>query len=285
MASAEPAANSTPQDVAPAQTEVVTPPVVAPQAATAPAPVNNDPWWRYVLLGLLLFPMGFAAGQFWRHNKGMRKSSFAPTIERPKPRAVPARAAPENDQPAAPEPLPGAFDEELERAEAAQLPPLRHALETTSLSVTLVNALLSYQLTLTNASRQMIRDIRIAGDIVSAHSSQSMEEQLSGPDGNAVLHTVSGLLPGQSIFLNGQLRMPIAAIRPVKREHAMLFIPLIRMRIEAEGLASALVQTCVVGQHPAGPGAGLRPFRLDAGPRVYTEIGQRTLQPAAQAAA
>ena len=41
----------------------------------------------------------------------------------------------------------------------------------------------------------------------------SMEEQLAGPGGMAApLHQIPALLPGQSTFLNGQLRLPISAI-------------------------------------------------------------------------
>ena len=265
----------------PAAVDTPAPATTAPAPSAATAADSGASWWRYLVVLLLLIPMGIACFLFLRQNRGRTERVLVMPIERPKPRAVPSQ-----DEPAAPEaPAPMLTVEEPEEEEAP-LGPLRHALETTSLSVSLVNATLAYQLTLTNTSSQMIRNVTIYGDLVSAHSSLSMEEQLAGPGGMATpLHQIPALLPGQSTFLNGQLRLPISAIRPLRRDQAVLFVPLARMRIEAEGLEGALVQTCVVGQKPAGPGAGLRPFRLDTGPRIYAEIGQRTLDvPTPQAA-
>ncbi|AZI36824.1 hypothetical protein [Caenibius tardaugens] len=249
-------------------------------------------------MALLLIPMAIGGYLFWRHNQGSRRTLAVEEIERPQPRPIPApasAAAPEPSPPArirgpapAPEPVAVAPVPQSEDAAPASTPlgPLRYALETTSLSVSLVNATLSYQLTLTNTSQQMLRDLAIHGDLISAHASISPEEQFAGPLGTQPpQHRIQALLPGQSTFLNGQLRLPISAIRPLRRDSAVLFVPLARLRIEAVGLDSALVETCVVGQKPAGPGAGLRPFRLDTGPRVYAEIGQHTLdQPTSQAA-
>jgi hypothetical protein len=278
---AEPAAPETvlPPAPAPMETPAVTArpvPVIAPAPpATAAVETSDSGWWRYLVVALLLIPMGVAGFLFWRQNRGRREGVFVLPIERPKPRPVTLPEEPASVQ-----------DEVVAEEEPVFAGPLRHALESTSLSVSLINATLSYQLTLTNTSGQMIRNVAIFGDLVSAHASLSVEEQLAGPGGtHAPLHLIPALLPGQSTFLNGQLRLPISAIRPLRRDEAVLFVPLARMRIEAEGLEGALVQTCVVGQKPAGPGAGLRPFRLDTGPRIYAEIGQRTLDlPTPQAA-
>lgn len=286
---------------APSPTVSEAPPPV--QSAAAAEPVaettgSGTAWWRYALMALLLIPMGIGGFLFWRHNQGNRRTLAVEEIERPKPRPIPAPAStatPEPSPPArirapspAPKPVAAAPLPQSEDAVPASAPlgPLRYALETTSLSVSLVNATLSYQLTLTNTSQQMLRTLTIHGDLISAHASISPEEQFAGPVGTQPpQHRIQALLPGQSTFLNGQLRLPISAIRPLRRDSAVLFVPLARLRIEAEGLESVLIETCVVGQKPAGPGAGLRPFRLDTGPRVYAEIGQHTLdQPASQAA-
>lgn len=288
-ASAERTAEPATAEIAPSPAPAPVP-VEAPAATARPAPViapsppvpeaveaSDSGWWRYLIVFLLLIPMGIAGLLFWRQHRGRREAVSVLPIERPKPRPA-AAAVPEE-----PATVPDAVEDVEEPVFAG---PLRHALETTSLSVSLINATLSYQLTLTNTSGQMLRNVAIFGDLVSAHASLSVEEQLAGPGGaHAPLHLIQALLPSQSTFLNGQLRLPISAIRPLRREGAVLFVPLARMRIEAEGLEGALTQTCVVGQKPAGPGAGLRPFRLDTGPRIYAEIGQRTLDlPTPQAA-
>ena len=55
---------------------------------------------------------------------------------------------------------------------------------------------------------------------------------------------------------------------------------LARLRVEAStaaGTSLVQVQTWVVGELPEAPGAALRPFRLDLGPRTYSRLGQRAV--------
>ncbi len=280
---------------APAQTTAPTPRPTAPEAGIAD---TGTAWWRYLVIALLVAMMGIAGVLFWRQRRSKAQFEEIMAIERPRLHPAPAAAGNGNTGNVE-SPLPEAGPE-MGEVPAVEIPaaadtlaepdiaggPLRTALETLNLSVSLVNATLSYQITVTNASDRPVHNVAVFGDLVSAHSSLSIEEQLAGPGrAGAPLHQAAGLLPGQSASFSGQLRLPISAIRPVRREQAVMFIPLARMRIEAEGLEAAVVQTCVVGQKPAGPGAGLRPFRLDTGPRVYPDIGLRALDlPTPQAA-
>src|SRR5690606_1750871 len=75
-----------------------------------------------------------------------------------------------------PEPLPAVADDE----DNEELPerPLRIALEPARLSVSLLNATLSYRILLTNLGDVPLRDISIDGDMISAHASLSQEEQI-----------------------------------------------------------------------------------------------------------
>ena len=306
----------TPPAEAPAPASVEAAPVTPPASSAAPAPTASTPaptqttappplpaapetstadsgtaWWRYLVAALLVAMMGIAGVLFWRQRRSKAQFEEIMAIERPHLRPAPAPAQIESDDTGEVEsPLPEAGEipataDTLAEPDIAD-GPLRTALETLNLSVSLVNATLSYQITVTNASDRPVHNVAVFGDLVSAHASLSIEEQLAGPGRTgAPLHKAAGLLPGQSASFSGQLRLPISAIRPVRREQAVMFIPLARMRIEAEGLEAAVVQTCVVGQKPAGPGAGLRPFRLDTGPRVYPDIGLRALDlPTPQAA-
>jgi hypothetical protein len=201
---------------------------------------------------------------------------IAPPIERPRPRPQPASVA--EPSPAPPQPAPA--EEEAPELAASAASPLRCALEATRLSLTLLNVTLSYRLTLHNLSNGIIRDITVGSDLVTAHASLPMEQQVAGAE--QILqpqHRVPLLLPGQNTQLSGDLRLPIPAIHPLRRAEAVMFVPLLRLRIDAEGQDQIVLQTVVIGQKPAGPGAGLRPFRLDLGPRIYGEIGHRLLSP------
>lgn len=251
----------------------------APAATAQSGSITESATFRWgmlaALLVLVLATIALAWHRFVRSDSGVS----VPVIEPPRPRTpqpapTPAEPGLTPAQAKAREIEEALDQEELEEAAL----PLRCAFEVTRLSVTLMKATLAYRITLTNMSDRLIRDVSVGGDMVSAHSSLSMEQQMAN-EGEAleIQHKVPAMLPGQSIFLSGDLALPIRAIRVVRKGDAALFVPLARLKIEAEGLEMALLRTSLVGQRPSGPGAGLRPFRLDLGPRIYSEIGQKTL--------
>lgn len=147
------------------------------------------------------------------------------------------------------------------------------------MTATLVNATLSYQLSLTNHTTAPLAGVSVVGDMVAAHASRPASELLS-VDGHPLppLHRINMLHPGESVTLKGELRLPLSAITPIFRGEAALFVPLARLR--AEGMAESGERvssggTFLVGQ--TAPQAKLSPFRLDLGPRLYQHLGQRLL--------
>jgi hypothetical protein len=257
----------------------------APQSAeTAPAnvtsPAGHIPWWVWLAALVVVGVIGAAAGWMWR---GRRSEVFLlpPPIERPRvPEHVPERSGPPAElpkapAPRAPQPLPVAAieDDDEEPVESA----LRIALEPARLSVSLLNATLSYRLLLTNSGDHALRDISIDGDMISAHASLSQADQVAAPNSKLEnRHLVRTLSPGETKVVSGDFALPLPLIRPIRKGDATLFVPLARLRIVAGGAdTQVLVQTSVVGQRSQRPGGGLRPFRLDLGPRIYSELGQR----------
>jgi hypothetical protein len=88
------------------------------------------------------------------------------------------------------------------------------------------------------------------------------------------------LAPGESAEFTGDFRLPLTAITPIRSGEAAFFVPLARLRVEAStpsGSPLVEAQTFVVGELPEAPGAALRPFRLDLGPRNYARVGQRAV--------
>ena len=141
------------------------------------------------------------------------------------------------------------------------------------LSLTLMNATLAYRLAVTNRSGSPVEGLQITADMISAHASMSREEQLSGPaSAAATTQQIDHLEPGESRIVQGEFRLPFPQIVPIRQGNAALLMPLARFRL-ASGDAAPLVRTFVVGQ--PGSGAGLQPFRLDLGPRVYPKLAQR----------
>lgn len=150
------------------------------------------------------------------------------------------------------------------------------------LSATLVNATLAYRLHLTNGGDQPMTDLAVSGDMIAAHASRPVDEQLGTAGGAALppLHRVETLAPGQSVTLTGDIRLPLAAIRPIRRGDAALFVPLARIEAHGQAIDGSTISTrgtFLVGQEPDAGSERLQPFRLDLGPRVYAHVGQRLL--------
>ncbi|MEO6716194.1 MAG: hypothetical protein ABIM50_02965 [Novosphingobium sp.] len=149
------------------------------------------------------------------------------------------------------------------------------------LSATLMNTVLNYELTVSNTGPDAVNAIVIGGDMIAAHASLPSRAQLElGGNSIAPLHTIAALEPGESLVLKGEFKLPLTAITPIRNGNAALFIPLARFRLEAMGkfgLPFSISRTFVVGEDQDRPGAALKPFRLDLGPRLYSHIGQREL--------
>ena len=274
----QPAAPRAERTAAPREAATASPyPATVQLPALPPAAAASSSWtdkWPWLLGGFVLAWLIAGLAWLWRQRHETGGRLLAPPIERPRPRAAADDATAEPSPPPA-DPGP---EEELAELAANGASPLRCTLEATRLSLTLLNVTLSYRLTLHNLSGGIIRDITVGSDLVTAHASLPMNQQMAGAE--QVLqpqHSLPLLLPGQNTQLSGELRLPIPAIHPLRRADAVMFVPLLRLRIDAQDLDQIVLQTVVIGQKPAGPGAGLRPFRLDLGPRVYGEIGHRLL--------
>ena len=158
-------------------------------------------------------------------------------------------------------------------------------LEAQRLTTGLVNATLAYRISLVNRGREAIGPVSIASDIIAAHASRSAGEQLAlDPQTVEPRHQFLSLFPGESITLTGEVRLPLAEIRPIRKGNAALFVPLARFRIvaaEKDKPPRVSTRIFVIGESPEQPGGRLRPFRLDQGPRTFSRIGQRDVTVAA----
>lgn len=218
--------------------------------------------WLWLLAGGVVLALGAGAVWFRLREKPFVRSTPAPVIERP--RIEPSTSAPAEPNLSAAVPTPAP---KLPTNESLEL-----ALEPLKLSLTLMNATLSYRLEIANPSLAPLENLGIEADMISAHASLPREQQLAGPGLQApTRHRIDRLEPGESRIVEGEFRLPFPQIVPIRQGNAALLLPLARFRAQAQG-AKAVVRTFAVGQ----PGAsGMQPFRLDQGPRVYPQLVQR----------
>jgi hypothetical protein len=251
-----------------------------PGSTTAPAPIVAPPatswpeWLPYAAAALasLLAALG---GLIW----WLRRKTDAPVIvafERPIVSAAPTA----EPVPVAAAPIPVADAVALTEPAPAPAAPqpvgLVMALEARRMSASLMATTLSYQLSVTNHTATPLSALAIEGDMIAAHGTLPPEQQVARKTQALELrHAVVTLAPGETAVLTGDIRVPLALISPIRAGTAAFFVPLARFRITAGSLIA--VQTFVVGEAPETPGAALKPFRLDLGPRTYSKIGQRAL--------
>lgn len=266
---ATPATTPSPLSSAAAGTSSATPapalPTFANPSPAAPAQPAG-PWWPWIAAAVAL-GAAVLAGLWWlRRRIGPVGALVVPEIERPRVPPMPAptpRPEPAAAMAPVPEPLPDAPH------------PLHIGIELRKLTLTLMNAALGYRMTLTNAGLEPLEDIAVAADLVGADGSLPREMQLAGPSTELpVSHRLAGLAPGESADVTGEVRLPLAELRPIAQGRAQLFVPLARFRIGAEGEEPRCF-TVVAGQpSPSGTGAIL-PVRLDHGPRIYDGLAGR----------
>ncbi|MEO7248147.1 MAG: hypothetical protein ABIW31_06795, partial [Novosphingobium sp.] len=133
---------------------------------------------------------------------------------------------------------------------------------------------LSYRLSVTNNGALALSDVVVAGGMISAHASLPVEQQLA-TDGQMLelLHQIESLGAGETAELKGDLRLPLPQITPIRSGQALLFVPLVRFRVVADSFTA--LATFVIGETPPVAEAALLPFRIDMGPRIWSQVSRR----------
>lgn len=274
---------------APTPTPVVPLPAATPTAAESAAPPAEPPAsepaaqplpWPAIAAGAgLVFAIGLIV---WLLRRG-RAARIAAAEERltgvsaappaPVPPPAPAPAEPAAPQPAPPAPPPAAPFAPLPRGDfTLSIEPMR-------LTLAMINATFVYRLTIGNPGPHPLGPIRISCDMISAHASLATAEQLVPDPAQAWLaHEFEAIPPGESIVIDGELRLPRAEIRPIRSGQSAIFVPLARFTLQtlAGGAPQLLgARVFVIGEEPEQPGAPVRAFRLNEGTRSYSRISQR----------
>ncbi len=282
-----PSAPGTPRDAAvlpplgsPAQTAApqASPgyPVAVPPAAPAAEQADEGAGiWPWIAGLMALIAAAFAALWWFRAREDAADPVITfvpPVVRRPAPDPEPASSAP------APAP---AAEAPVAAMSAPNGSGIEVTLEARRMSASLMATTLAYKVVVTNRGAQVLSGLAVEGDMISAHSSLPAEQQIAGDTQTLEpRHALVELAPGESATFVGDFRLPLTSVTPIRAGQAAYFVPLARLRVKAStpaGSPLVSVQTFVVGELPEQPGAALRPFRLDLGPRTYSRIGQRAV--------
>ena len=178
-------------------------------------------------------------------------------------------------------PVPHEFGEQ---DEPAQVPRLLLDFTTLGVDVTLVNAVARYHLGITNMADIAVSKLALHGAIIQAR--RGMPPTVDPMRGDALLphlQKIADIEPGSTQRCEGQIRLPLNQIEPIEMQGRLLFVPVVHIWIGydgPDGTRYAVTQSFVLGEESSPPGTRVGPLRLDLGPRRFTAIGQRPLQPA-----
>ena len=242
----QPSADAAPQ---PAVDENAPPPADAP--ADAPA------WWLYAL-GLALAGLGG-----WALLRRRAAATAAPPHE---PELVPA--VPVTATPSAPRPDP------------VPRPWLELELKTERASFTAAEAVVAFELAISNTGGSPARNLRI--DIKMFNAGREQDREIGSFFKTAGRESTKLNLPGigadSSGVIRGEVAMPLEEMRAVKLDGRMLFIPVVAVNLLYDwgnGRTGHSAKSYVIGRELQESPEKMGAFRVDQGPRIWRTVGQR----------
>ncbi|CAO1650542.1 LPXTG cell wall anchor domain-containing protein [Parasphingorhabdus sp. NYA22] len=221
-------------------------------AESVPEKATND--WMLLAFAALLFAL-LGALFLWRASRAKPQQAIVTEPDR-------ASASPTGD---AAEPT-----EFLQPAPAITIGFLPRSANTT-----LFNAVLGFELTLSNHGGEDLSDIRVSGTMVQADDHGARDSIAAGL---SLLQAVPNLTTGETEKIVAEFRVPLAGIHPILFGSQALFVPLVQISIEftdASGFQHFQTTAFLVGQEHQPPRPKMAPFRLDLGPRSFAPLGHR----------
>lgn len=236
----------------------------APQAAPAPVPAPPEStfsdstipmqwpqWWPFAAGGLAALVLLGGGVLAWRRRKPKTLRLAAPV----------AGASPDT-------------------AAASEPPRLDLTLEITAATRSVMMFTINYRLTIANRSDRAVSDLNAAAKLVCARGSAGGAAPAGAAQG---LESIARIGPHQARSVTGTVQLPLSAIVPLRQGQTPLFIPLVHVTLEGEGLP-ADTKTFVIGT-PSASGR-VHPIPLDQPPgSIAGLVAQAVAIPAASAAA
>jgi hypothetical protein len=226
-------------------------PVQTPQAPTEAlgSSILPDGWWLYAVGALVAVALLAGGAWLWRRRK-------------PKPMRLAA-------------PVAGAA---ADTPDPSEPPRLDLTLDIISATRSVMMFTVQYRLNIANRSDRAVSDLNAAAQLVCARAG-------AGASAGAAqgLESIARIGPHQARSITGSLQLPLSAIAPLRQGQTPLFIPLVHVTLEGEGLP-AETRTFVIG--PRSAGGRVHPIPLDQPPGgIAGLVAQAVAVPAASAAA
>lgn len=259
-----------------ATTTVTLPPAVTPAPTASPAsPASADTTpWGWIIAGLLALAT-IAAALLLRRRRPPIEVDAVEEEPVEQPRAAPP---PQPSPPPAPVAPPSPAPVDTDRAW------IDMQLVVTQARYSLMGVTIAYGLLLHNRGALAAQDVLVRGIIGNGGANQQalLDGFFIGETG-LPLHAAVALAPGETLRLDGELRLAPNQIVPVPMGDRSLLIPIAAFDAtyqfnDVEDDKGRTARAFIVGQDQEPPAERLAPLRLDQGPRQYR-------RPAARAAA
>ena len=282
--------------VPPVAPEAEPAPAQATQAADPAAPDDEGPntlWLAAAAAGVLAL-----LGLLYARNRRARRSVLEDTAyldeeEETAAAQVDAEPASPDLAPAEPAPVLPIAAATLAAASPAAPAPVRAdarprvdlVFTPAAASATDEEASVDFALAITNSGDAPARNVRMEarlfalGDDHDAVLTRFFADPLARP-----VAIAGTLVPGVGTEMRAKVTLPRAAVRPIQVADRTLFVPLVAFNLLYDwddGAGTQTGQTArsfVVGRETRPPAAKMAPFRLDQGPRIYRQVGQRAHQ-------
>lgn len=276
---------------------VAAPPASAEEPAAAdaepvaqPAPLGGGIPWLYIALAALLGAVGAIAFMKLRARQDSGEQEEveeaeeqAAVIRQPVPAAPPAQApvrVPAAAPPPAPEPAaaPAAASDGVVGIQIR--PWLNLEFRPAQAAATLTEAVVQFELLVTNSGNAIARNVRIEARMFNAGADQDREisDFFASPVDPQTRSRILAIPPRSGARMRSRVAMPKESVREITVDGRRLFIPMVAINVVyewGEGRTGQTSMSYLVGREPETPSTKMGAFRLDLGPRVYRSVGQR----------
>lgn len=129
---------------------------------------------------------------------------------------------------------------------------------------------LQYRLNLANRGERAANDIDVAVELAPARAASAAPATVARRSAR-----VDRIGPHQSRSITGEVQLPLSTITPMRQGRSPVFVPLLHVAIEGEGLM--FTRSFVIGQ-PSTSGTGrLHPILLDTPPGSIPSLRAQTI--------